>query len=657
MYIKKIKLSVDKDRINNVQAVKLDNSSRFIHATIIGDSAPIDLTGSRVTIHGVKPDRTTIFNTCKVIDPAGGEVEIELTNQMLSKTGTVQCLCKIIKDEALLTTKFFNIIVNDTIEADEIISSSEFNALVDALGEVQDIDNKFADVKASLETIVPQGSNIFVDRLLKKDIRKIKLIGDSITAGVGSTGHINNPSDGRLIMVDDKTYTESNKTTLSWANQFRNYIKEFDSSIDFFNAGIGGKSTKWFNVRREKWVENDEDIIFFMMGTNDRWDCASIEQFRNEYENAIDYLLTKCNLLIISSAMSAISDYKEDDTLNYNFTHREIDRVVHDVCRKKGVYHISHYLDMLDFQRFTNADLSVISDGATHPNDVGHTQFWYNIQQRLNFVGKQNWVGIDQSFKLATRDKFSTPAEIEGGVSQTRLSSVGALEVGIPDASTVLTFKSVSKGVNDNFTNQIIVDTITGRLSSRAWNGSKWSDIIEYALNGVVSMVTVADMNTPANIPIGTHFTRVSNANATSNGFPCAGLLITYKTTSGSDSFLTQMLIEYGVGTIYTRTVKDGVLTDFIKNGQDIGGIANGSTSNLFTQPITYFEQGKISYHYTSSSNATEFPNSSEGTLITHRIINNNNYAFQEYHVYQSIDMYKRYWNGTTWSAFVKITP
>ena len=153
-HIKKIKLDVDKDVVNNIQAVQGDSGSRFIHASIQSNGQPINLKGTTVTIKGLKPSNKPIFNNCKIIDEENGVIEITLTNQMLAEVGAVPCQCKIIDGEGdLLSTKLFNIVVIPSIEVEEIESTKEFNALNEALGKVQNIDNKFGKVNEQLDNI------------------------------------------------------------------------------------------------------------------------------------------------------------------------------------------------------------------------------------------------------------------------------------------------------------------------------------------------------------------------------------------------------------------------------------------------------------------------------------------------------------------------
>ena len=185
-HIKKIKLDVDKDVVNNIQAVQGDSGSRFIHASIQSNGQPINLKGTTVTIKGLKPSNKPIFNNCKIIDEENGVIEITLTNQMLAEVGAVPCQCKIIDGEGdLLSTKLFNIVVIPSIEVEEIESTKEFNALNEALGKVQNIDNKFGKVNEQLDNIVTkvEGFEEVINRLPTANIVEKNIVDGVLNLG------------------------------------------------------------------------------------------------------------------------------------------------------------------------------------------------------------------------------------------------------------------------------------------------------------------------------------------------------------------------------------------------------------------------------------------------------------------------------------------
>ena len=59
---KKITLDTERKSFESIIAMQGDNKSRYIDATIVNRSIPVDLTGCAVKFSAIKPDITDIFN-------------------------------------------------------------------------------------------------------------------------------------------------------------------------------------------------------------------------------------------------------------------------------------------------------------------------------------------------------------------------------------------------------------------------------------------------------------------------------------------------------------------------------------------------------------------------------------------------------------------
>lgn len=151
MYKRDIYLDIDDELNNYIKSVELDSNSRVWHFHLTVDYEPLDLTGKSVHFIAEKPDKTNVLNDCKIVDAEKGVVEVKLTRQVNAIPGHVKCLLKIIGDEGfVLKTKTFVVDVSKTLSDDAIVSSDEFGALEAALGKVQDVDNRFAQIDAQL---------------------------------------------------------------------------------------------------------------------------------------------------------------------------------------------------------------------------------------------------------------------------------------------------------------------------------------------------------------------------------------------------------------------------------------------------------------------------------------------------------------------------
>lgn len=140
-HIKQLIIDIDKKNNETVQSVQYDTGTRFIHINLISNSIPFDITGCSVKISSTKPDGTSIFNNCTVVNAKEGFVEVELTEQINAVEGLVKCELKLYNGTGVLTTKQFNIYVTASVTSKEITSSNEFKALTDELNKAQKFEN------------------------------------------------------------------------------------------------------------------------------------------------------------------------------------------------------------------------------------------------------------------------------------------------------------------------------------------------------------------------------------------------------------------------------------------------------------------------------------------------------------------------------------
>ena len=143
-------LDFNKTKQVDTQTIQCDMNSRFVRVSLRHNNSPIDLSDVRVCIMAVKPDGKEIFNDCTVIDAQNGIAEFEITKQMGIVVGEVECQIKLFGKEKLLSSNIFNLSVNKSLYPDSQDSKDQLNTLVNALGELQNIDNRFAQTNAQL---------------------------------------------------------------------------------------------------------------------------------------------------------------------------------------------------------------------------------------------------------------------------------------------------------------------------------------------------------------------------------------------------------------------------------------------------------------------------------------------------------------------------
>lgn len=419
----------------------------------------------------------------------------------------------------------------------------------------------------------------FMSRLQNGQVTKIKLIGDSITEGVGATGHVSPPTNAGQVIFNNGAGTvfyEAAYTDNTWANLFRNYIQVNFPTVQFVNAGIGGKSSKWANANKQYWVSNSEDVTIVMLGTNDRWDCADTTEFKTNLEQFLDYVDARSNLMIVMSPPPAQSD---SDTVTFHFGMKEVDRVITELCIAKNYIHISNYRNFLKIANEKKLPFnSILQDSSgSHPLDKGYTIIWQSIQQALGV--------IDDSMKW----QDVTPTDI---------------------------VRSSTFGIND--------------------------PIRYYQVDKITIYLVAAGHPQIGLLPIASR-----------------GVLITYR-SSEADAYSWQEYIVSDTSKRYIRYC-NGNFDNSWNAWQNISTgafslIAGASISN--TTAITSFTADSLTASLIGGShpNIASFPEGLAGTLLTYRFTESEGFGYQEYSIYQTVKTYKRYWTGSAWGAWTKIS-
>lgn len=229
---------------------------------------------------------------------------------------------------------------------------------------------------ASIINVLRNPGEYLAERLKSGSPMTIKLIGDSISAGQGATGYkvVNtNP----VIFTDTLGVTqyEASYNSLSWANKFRNYMLAKNPLNTFKNWGIGGKSTSYWVTNKAN-IKN-EDIVFVMIGTNDR--TGSLSAYRTNLTALLTHVKANSNYTVVMAA-NPLSSLVE----TYSFTNEEAARTITEVCMELNLPLINHFEGFMEFSKFGNVYTDFLSDGI-HPNDAGHELIWNTIQDNLNF--------------------------------------------------------------------------------------------------------------------------------------------------------------------------------------------------------------------------------------------------------------------------------
>lgn len=146
------------------------------------------------------------------------------------------------------------------------------------------------------------------------------------------------------------------------------------------NDGIIGLSTATLLSRNilESTLDGYDDVILFMLGTNDRQELGGVDGFKKRLNDSLDRisLLSPMSKVVLMSSTYANTDAP---TAPYKFDMGVVDKIISTVARERSLIFISQYkgcaLALIDGE-------SIWSDGL-HLNDHGNRLYFENIIKNL----------------------------------------------------------------------------------------------------------------------------------------------------------------------------------------------------------------------------------------------------------------------------------
>lgn len=208
----------------------------------------------------------------------------------------------------------------------------------------------------------------------KKNVR-IKLLGDSITHGVGGT---NFQQNGDAIIQG----FARNPKGYCWANKFKDYMeKTFDCSV--INNACTGTAIEFIINNFNTLVDKDDDLIICTIGTNNRHiyfdsgDKLTREQLGTRFYNNVvklyNMFLSAGKDVIFMANIPASAKNEQDGENFWRILHMDdINAIYKKAAEKHGFPLISMYDLFTEYCKSNNVSVdSLLCDGL-HPNDKGY---------------------------------------------------------------------------------------------------------------------------------------------------------------------------------------------------------------------------------------------------------------------------------------------
>jgi lysophospholipase L1-like esterase len=229
-----------------------------------------------------------------------------------------------------------------------------------------------------------------VQRVFAEHVKKgarIKLLGDSITHGVGGTGFIQN---GEHIVAD---YSR-NPDGYCWANRFASYIAEKYGATVTNNACTG--TTIEFVIRHlDELVSSDDDLVICTIGTNNRHRYFNagprpereemLEEFYGNILGLYDMLCERGKAAILVANIPASAANERDGADYWRVLHMEdINAAYRRAERERGIYLVSMYERFIARCAADGIDPETLLCDGLHPNDRGYDVMYELMLEALN---------------------------------------------------------------------------------------------------------------------------------------------------------------------------------------------------------------------------------------------------------------------------------
>lgn len=178
MITKIIRFDINKNLYDTLTAKQGDTKSRFLLFQLLDGAIPFSLENRSVRVYAIKADGTEVFNDLIVNDRLNGYCTLELTTQMLAVAGTVKLELMVVEEDKKLTSSIFELKVEKSINSGKaIVSTNEFNALLNALASLNEYD-KYKSEVINLKSEVEEKAD---KNILPLNIKYFGAVGDGIT--------------------------------------------------------------------------------------------------------------------------------------------------------------------------------------------------------------------------------------------------------------------------------------------------------------------------------------------------------------------------------------------------------------------------------------------------------------------------------------------
>jgi lysophospholipase L1-like esterase len=213
---------------------------------------------------------------------------------------------------------------------------------------------------------------------------KIKIIGDSVAAGAGSS--MSYKTD-ELIFEEDGTKFFRRVAPNSWCGLLEQYLQDNYAACTIENKGCGGAFSYQINRYFDAIISNDDNLVFVLMGLNDRKLTNGMEELKANCECVVDKLISKAKIVVLLTPTPSV--HSNEYYPNRIYHTDEVVRILYDIADSRKILLIDNYKYIIEYLAENHLAIDdiiygegCINDGL-HPSDYVQKLIFQNLIKTL----------------------------------------------------------------------------------------------------------------------------------------------------------------------------------------------------------------------------------------------------------------------------------
>jgi len=219
--------------------------------------------------------------------------------------------------------------------------------------------------------------------ILSKGI-KIKIIGDSIAAGAGSSMSYKTED---LIFEENGTKFYRRLAPNSWWGLLEQYLQDNYITCTVENSGCGGAFSYQIKKYLDTQISSDDNLVFVLMGLNDRKRTNGMKELKTNCKYVVDQLISIGKMVILLTPTQSV--HSNEYYPNRIYHTDEVVGILRDISHSRKILLVDNYkyiMEHLAKNQLVIDDViygeGCINDGL-HPSDYVQKLIFQNLIKTL----------------------------------------------------------------------------------------------------------------------------------------------------------------------------------------------------------------------------------------------------------------------------------